>query len=44
MEFNRTRFEKKNNGHDIFLNGYWVGWVIGSVKNAKKELEIILKS
>tara|TARA_R100001369_G_C3219742_1_gene149788 strand:+ start:52 stop:180 length:129 start_codon:yes stop_codon:yes gene_type:complete len=37
------RFEKKNNGHDVFINNQWLMWVIGSIKNAKKELEIYLK-
>jgi len=40
----KSRFEKKLNGHDIFINDKWVAWVIGSIRNAKKELEIILKN
>lgn len=31
--------KKKFNGHDVFLDGKWVLWVIGSKTNAKKELK-----
>ena len=40
----RKRFEKNLNGYDVFINDQWLMWVIGSEKNAKKELELYLKS
>ena len=30
--------KKSFNGHDIFIAGEWIMWVIGSKANAKKEL------
>tara|TARA_R110002051_G_scaffold224048_1_gene287247 strand:+ start:6275 stop:6406 length:132 start_codon:yes stop_codon:yes gene_type:complete len=30
---------KKFNGHDVIVNGKWKMWVIGSKRNAKKELK-----
>ena len=38
-----TKLVKKDKGHDVFVNGQWVMWVIGSAKNASKELEKYLK-
>ena len=40
----KTKIVKKDNGHDVFLNGDWVMWVIGSSRNAQKELDKHLKS
>lgn len=37
----KTVFKKSGKGHDIYINGEWVMWVIGSKKNAQKELENI---
>jgi len=34
-----TDIKKSGKGHDIYINGEWVMWVIGSKKNAQKELE-----
>ena len=39
----KTEIIKKDKGHDIFLNGGWVMWVIGSKRNAQKELDKYLK-
>jgi ribosomal protein S6 len=33
--------KKKDNGHDVFQNGNWVMWVIGSEKNAQNEINKI---
>jgi hypothetical protein len=35
----KTEIRKSGKGHDIYINGEWVMWVIGSKKNAQKELE-----
>ena len=35
----KTEIRKSGKGHDIYINGEWVVWVIGSKKNAQKELE-----
>lgn len=35
----KTEIRKSGKGHDIYINGDWVMWVIGSKKNAQKELE-----
>jgi|TARA_R110001592_G_scaffold244997_1_gene506336 hypothetical protein len=35
----KTEIKKSGKGHDIYINGEWVMWVIGSKKNAQKELE-----
>lgn len=35
----KTEIKKSGKGHDIYINGDWVMWVIGSKKNAQKELE-----
>ena len=40
----KTTFTKTNKGHDIYINDQWVMWVIGSLKTAKKELEIYLRN
>ena len=40
----KTEIIKKDKGHDIFINDNWVMWVIGSKKNAQKELNIYLKN
>jgi len=32
---------KKDNGHDVFCNGNWIMWVIGSKKNAQNEINKI---
>lgn len=40
----KSRFVKNNKGHDVFINDQWVMWIIGSIKNAKKELEKYLKN
>jgi|TARA_R110001606_G_scaffold297454_1_gene445277 hypothetical protein len=37
----KTEIKKSGKGHDIYINGEWVMWVIGSKKNAQKELENI---
>tara|TARA_R100000541_G_C1827668_1_gene73520 strand:+ start:316 stop:432 length:117 start_codon:yes stop_codon:yes gene_type:complete len=34
-----TDIKKSGKGHDIYINGEWIMWVIGSKKNAQKELE-----
>lgn len=36
--------KKKGKGHDVFINGAWHFWVIGSKKNAKTELQTVLRS
>ncbi len=33
----KTEIRKSGKGHDIYINGEWVMWVIGSKKNAQKE-------
>jgi|14_taG_2_1085336.scaffolds.fasta_scaffold125210_1 hypothetical protein len=33
----KIEYKKKDTGHDIFINGIWHMWVIGSIKVAKKE-------
>ena len=30
--------KKKGKGHDVFINNTWLFWVIGSKRNANKEL------
>jgi len=35
--------KKKFNGHDVFCNGSWIMWVIGSAKNANNEINKINK-
>ena len=35
---------KSGKGHDVFINNGFVFWVIGSKKNAKKELKSHLKN
>lgn len=40
----RKTFKKNLNGHDVFINDQWLMWVIGSEKNARKQLELYLKS
>jgi len=30
--------KKNGKGHDIFKNGNWIMWVIGSKKNAQNEI------
>lgn len=35
-----ANIEKSGKGYNLFINGVLVGWVIGSRKNAVKELEI----
>ena len=37
----KTEIKKSGKGHDFYINGEWVMWVIGSKKNAQKELENI---
>ena len=39
----KIKIVKKDNGHDVFLNGEWIMWVIGSRRNAQKELDKDLK-
>ena len=34
-----TEIKKSGKGHDIYIDGAWEMWVIGSKKNAEKELE-----
>jgi len=34
-----TEIKKSGKGHDIFINGKWKAWVIGSKANAEKELK-----
>ena len=31
------KYTKSGKGHDVYLDNEWVMWVIGSLKNAKKE-------
>ena len=40
----KVTYTKKGKGHDIFIDNQWVMWVIGSLKTAKKELEIYLRN
>ncbi len=35
----KTEIKKSGKGHDIFINDNFVMWVIGSKKNAEKELK-----
>ncbi len=42
-EFKKKEFKKKGKGYDVFVDGYWMMWVIGSIANAKKELKKELK-
>ncbi|QQV90505.1 hypothetical protein M1M24_gp40 [Polaribacter phage Freya_1] len=37
-------FKENGKGHDVFLNGVWIMWTIGSKKNAEKELNNYLKN
>ena len=37
-------YKKNSKGHDIFINNEWVMWVIGSIRNAKKEAESYIKA
>jgi hypothetical protein len=30
-------YKKENKGHSVYLNGQFIFWVYGSLKNAKKE-------
>lgn len=39
----KTDIVKKGKGHDVFVDGDFAFWVIGSKKNAQKELEIYLR-
>jgi hypothetical protein len=39
----KTEFVKSGRGHDVFINNQFAFWVIGSKRNAEKELEIHLK-
>ena len=32
-------YKKRGKGHDIFVNGKFVMWVIGSKKNAEAEIK-----
>lgn len=40
----RKTFIKNHNGHDVFINGKWLMWVIGTERNAARELETYLKN
>jgi len=40
----KTEIIKKYNGHDILVNGCAVIWVIGSKRNAQKELKNYLSN
>jgi len=33
----KIKYKKKGKGHDVFQDGKWIMWVIGSLKNAQKE-------
>ena len=35
----KVEYKKKFNGHDVIVNGGWIMWVIGSKRNAQKELK-----
>ena len=35
----KTEIKKNGKGHDTFINGEFVMWVIGSKANAEKELK-----
>lgn len=39
----KTEIKKKFNGHDIYINDNFVMWVIGSKRNAQKELQKYFK-
>ena len=36
------QYKKEAKGHDVFIDGIWVMWVIGSKTNAKKEINSYL--
>jgi hypothetical protein len=38
----KAEIEKSGKGHNIYIDGSWVMWVIGSKKNAQKELDLYL--
>jgi len=39
-----VEIKKEGKGHNIFIDGKLITWVIGSKKNANKELELYLKT
>ena len=39
----KTEIKKSGKGHNIYINGKQIGYVIGSKKNAEKEMKIELK-
>jgi hypothetical protein len=39
----KTEFVRSGRGYDVFINNLFVLWVVGSKRNAEKELEIYLK-
>lgn len=40
----KTEIIKNGKGHDILIDDKFVMWVIGSKKNAQKELDLLLKN
>ena len=38
-----TEIKQFGKGHILYINGEQVGWVIGSKKNAEKEMKVELK-
>ena len=43
MKTKMVDINKNGKGHDVFVDGEFVFWVIGSKKNARTELEKHLK-
>jgi ribosomal protein S3 len=39
----KTEIKKSGKGHNLFINSKQVGYVIGSKKNAEKEMKVELK-
>jgi hypothetical protein len=44
MAVQKTEIKKDGKGHNVYVNNNWAFWVIGSKKNAEKELQIYLRS
>ena len=40
----KTEITKSGKGHDVFINNTFAFWVIGSKRNAEKELKQHLKN
>ena len=39
----KVEIKKNGKGHNVFINNDFIFWVIGSKKNAEKELKLYLK-